>query len=103
MAGIGTEVCGRDPALHAHRDGYQVVFVADACGSATAIGHDISRRMQQAASGHHAAHHCLGECQAGRRLPKALADHAGRLTPTGHVTTDRQKPTAGEEGAEDAY
>jgi nicotinamidase-related amidase len=47
-AGIGTEVCGVAPALHAHRDGYQVVFVADACGSATAIGHDISlRRMEQ--------------------------------------------------------
>ncbi len=43
------EVCGVAPALHAHRDGYQVVFVADACGSATAIGHDISlRRMEQA-------------------------------------------------------
>ncbi len=48
-AGIGTEVCGVAPALHARRDGYQVVFVADACGSATAIGHDISlRRMEQA-------------------------------------------------------
>jgi nicotinamidase-related amidase len=48
-AGIGTEVCGVTPALHAHRDGYQVAFVADACGSATALGHDISlRRMEQA-------------------------------------------------------
>jgi nicotinamidase-related amidase len=47
-AGIGTEVCGVAPALHAHRDGYQVAFVADACGSATALGHDISlRRMAQ--------------------------------------------------------
>ena len=47
-AGIGTEVCGVAPALHAHRDGYRVDFVADACGSATAIGHDISlRRMEQ--------------------------------------------------------
>jgi nicotinamidase-related amidase len=46
-AGIGTEVCGVAPALHAHRDGYQVAFVADACGSATAFGHDISlRRME---------------------------------------------------------
>jgi len=35
-AGIGTEVCGA--AQPARRDGYQVVFVADACGSATAIG-----------------------------------------------------------------
>ncbi len=48
-AGIGTEVCGVAPALHAHRDGYQVAFVADACGSATALGHDISlRRLEQA-------------------------------------------------------
>jgi len=43
-AGIGTEVCGVAPALHALHDGYQVAFVADACGSATALGHDISRR-----------------------------------------------------------
>ena len=47
-AGIGTEVCGVAPALHAQGEGYQVAFVADACGSATAIGHDISlRRLQQ--------------------------------------------------------
>jgi nicotinamidase-related amidase len=43
-AGIGTEVCGIAPALHAVRDGYQVIFVADACGSATALGHEISLR-----------------------------------------------------------
>jgi nicotinamidase-related amidase len=48
-AGIGTEVCGVAPALHASRDGYQVAFVADACGSATALGHDVSlRRLEQA-------------------------------------------------------
>jgi nicotinamidase-related amidase len=48
-AGIGTEVCGVAPALHARRDGYQVAFVADACGSATALRHDISlRRMEKA-------------------------------------------------------
>jgi nicotinamidase-related amidase len=48
-AGIGTEVCGMAPALHARRDDYKVFFVADACGSATALGHDISlRRMEQA-------------------------------------------------------
>jgi nicotinamidase-related amidase len=35
-AGIGTDVGGVAPALHAHRDGYTVTFVADACGSATA-------------------------------------------------------------------
>jgi len=47
-AGIGTEVCGVAPALTAHRGGYHVSFVADACGSATALGHDISlRRMEQ--------------------------------------------------------
>jgi nicotinamidase-related amidase len=47
-AGIGTEVCGVAPALHARRDGYHVAFVADACGSATAFGHDISlRRLEQ--------------------------------------------------------
>jgi nicotinamidase-related amidase len=47
-AGIGTEVCGVAPALHAHRDGYKVAFAADACGSATALGHDISlRRLEQ--------------------------------------------------------
>jgi nicotinamidase-related amidase len=50
-AGIGTEVCGVAPALHARRDGYQVAFVADAYGSATALGHDISlRRMETRAS-----------------------------------------------------
>jgi hypothetical protein len=49
-AGIGTEVCGVALALHAHRDGDRVTFVADACGSATAIGHDISlRRLEQQA------------------------------------------------------
>jgi nicotinamidase-related amidase len=48
-AGIGTEVCGVAPALHAQRDGYEVAFVADACGSATALGHDISlRRLEHA-------------------------------------------------------
>jgi nicotinamidase-related amidase len=46
-AGIGTDVCGVTPALHAHRDGYQVTFAADAAGSLTAFGHDISlRRME---------------------------------------------------------
>jgi nicotinamidase-related amidase len=48
-AGIGTEVCGMAPALHARRDGYEIAFVADACGSATALGHDIAlRRLAQA-------------------------------------------------------
>jgi len=48
-AGVGTDVCGVAPALHASRDGYQVTFVADAAGSLTAFGHGISlRRMEQA-------------------------------------------------------
>jgi nicotinamidase-related amidase len=48
-AGIGTEVCGVAPALHAARDGYEVSLVADACGSATALGHEVSlRRLEQA-------------------------------------------------------
>jgi nicotinamidase-related amidase len=47
-AWIGTEVREVAPALHAHRDGYQVVFVANASGPATATGHGISlRRMEQ--------------------------------------------------------
>ena len=46
-AGIGTDVCGVAPALHARRDGYQVTFAADASGSLTALGYDISlRRME---------------------------------------------------------
>ena len=48
-AGIGTDVCGVAPALHANRGGYQVTFVADACGTETAFGHDVSlRRLEQA-------------------------------------------------------
>jgi nicotinamidase-related amidase len=47
IAGIGTDVCGVAPALHARRDGYQVTFAADAAGSLTEFGHDISlRRME---------------------------------------------------------
>jgi nicotinamidase-related amidase len=47
-AGIGTEVCGVPPALHAQSDGYQVTFVADACGSPTKLGHDVSlRRLER--------------------------------------------------------
>jgi nicotinamidase-related amidase len=46
-AGIGTEVCGLPPALHAQRDGYQVAFVADACGTQTAVGHDIALRQME--------------------------------------------------------
>jgi nicotinamidase-related amidase len=46
-AGIGTDVCGVAPALHARRDGYQVIFAADAAGWLTAFAHDISlRRME---------------------------------------------------------
>jgi len=85
-AGIGTEVCGVAPALHAHRDGYQVVFVADACGSATAIGHDISlRRMEQVGITLTTTASVSAEL-AGDYPRQALADHAGRLT--GHVMTN---------------
>jgi nicotinamidase-related amidase len=46
-AGIGTDVCGVAPALHARRDGYHVTFAADAAGSLTEFAHDISlRRME---------------------------------------------------------
>jgi nicotinamidase-related amidase len=48
-AGVGIEVCGIPAALHAHREGYEVTFVADATGSLTALGHDIAlRRMEHA-------------------------------------------------------
>jgi isochorismate hydrolase len=46
-AGVGIEVCGIPPALHAHRDGYQVTFAADATGSLTALGHDIALRQME--------------------------------------------------------
>jgi len=47
-AGIGTEVCGVPPALRARSDGYGVTFVADACGSPTALGQDVSlRRLER--------------------------------------------------------
>lgn len=46
-AGIGTDVCGVAPALHARRDDYQVAFAADAAGSLTEFAHGISlRRME---------------------------------------------------------
>lgn len=48
MAGIGTEVCGVAPALHAQRDGYLVTFVADACGSPTMFAQEVSlRRLER--------------------------------------------------------
>jgi hypothetical protein len=43
-AGIGTEVCGLPAALHGRRDGHEVTFVADACGTQTATGHEIALR-----------------------------------------------------------
>ncbi|MCP2337993.1 isochorismatase family protein [Actinomadura rupiterrae] len=47
-AGVGSEVCGVWPALHAAADGFQVHFVADACGSMTQFGHETTlRRLQQ--------------------------------------------------------
>ncbi len=75
--GIGTEVCGLPPALHARRDGYQVAFVADACGSLTAIGHDISlRRLER--EGITLTTHRHGHRRTHRRLPPVLQDHARR-------------------------
>jgi nicotinamidase-related amidase len=47
-AGIGTEVCGIPAALHAHNDGYDVTFIADASGSPTALGQDVAlRRLER--------------------------------------------------------
>lgn len=43
-AGIGTDVCGIHPALHANRDGYQVTFVADACGTTTMFAQQTALR-----------------------------------------------------------
>jgi isochorismate hydrolase len=48
-AGVGIEVCGIPPALHAHRDGYEVTFVADATGSVSTLGYDLAlRRLEHA-------------------------------------------------------
>jgi nicotinamidase-related amidase len=44
MAAIGSEVCGLNTALGARREGYEVQFVADACGTLTAFYHDIVLR-----------------------------------------------------------
>ncbi len=78
-AWIGTEVCGVAPALHAPprrlpgRLRSRCLRFGD---------RDRPRHLAAAdgAGGHHADHHRPGERRAGRRLPQALADHAGRLT-----------------------
>lgn len=47
-AGVGTDVCGMQTALHARREGYRVQFVADATGTGSELAHDIAlRRLEQ--------------------------------------------------------
>jgi nicotinamidase-related amidase len=49
LAGLWTEVCVAMPALCALDDGYQVYFVADACGGVSAEAHERAvQRMVQA-------------------------------------------------------
>ena len=49
MAGLWTEVCIAYPALSAMEEGYEVYFVADACGDVSATAHDMAvQRMIQA-------------------------------------------------------
>ncbi len=78
-AGTGTEVCGVAPraALPPRR------LPGRLRGRCLRFGdRDRPRHLAAAhgAGGHHADHHRLGKRRAGRRLPQALADHAGRLT-----------------------
>src|SRR5258706_15852192 len=42
IAGLLTEACVSFPALDALADGYEVFVVADACGGATAVSHDLA-------------------------------------------------------------
>jgi nicotinamidase-related amidase len=44
MAAIGSEVCGLNTARGARREGYEVQFAADACGTLTEFYHDIVLR-----------------------------------------------------------
>ena len=49
LAGLWTEVCIAYPALSAMEEGYEVYFVADACGDVSVTAHDMAvRRMVQA-------------------------------------------------------
>ncbi len=42
MAGLWTEVCIAYPALSAMEEGYEVYFVADACGDVSVMAHDMA-------------------------------------------------------------
>ncbi|WP_433431855.1 isochorismatase family protein [Nonomuraea sp. CA-141351] len=44
VAGVGSEVCGFNTALGARREGYDVQFAVDACGTLTEFYHDIVLR-----------------------------------------------------------
>jgi nicotinamidase-related amidase len=49
MGGLWTEVCIVLPALDALREGFEVYFVADACGGTSVAAHDLAiQRMMQA-------------------------------------------------------
>lgn len=49
LAGLWTEICIALPAINAIEAGYEVYFVADACGDVTAEAHDMAvHRMIQA-------------------------------------------------------
>src|SRR5574341_917810 len=49
LAGLWTEVCIAYPALSAMEEGYDVYFVADACGDVSVTAHDMAvQRMVQA-------------------------------------------------------
>lgn len=51
FGGLWTEVCLAFPVVHAQKDGYQTLFVADAVGGTTAVTHDMGvQRMVQAGS-----------------------------------------------------
>jgi nicotinamidase-related amidase len=42
IAGLWTEVCVTFPSIQALHDGYEVFFVADACGDVSQIAHDMA-------------------------------------------------------------
>jgi hypothetical protein len=56
-------------AKAAPSQGYEVTVAADACGSATEFGHDISRR-RMGSRGNHAGDHRAGERGARRHVSK---------------------------------
>ncbi len=49
VAGLWTELCVAMPVIHALEAGYEVYFVADACGDVSDVAHDMAvQRMIQA-------------------------------------------------------